>query len=279
MPELPEVETIRRLLEPSLVGKVITDIKIFEHKQFHGLSKKAIGTSIKKVERKGKVIYLELSNHLFLNFHLKMSGEILFSKNKDHAHLKSELPRTNTNKLPNKHTRIIIEFSGKSAIFFNDLRKFGWIKLSDKPEVPSGPDVMSREFTLSYLKKILKTANKPVKPFLLEQDKLSGIGNIYANDSLWEAKINPERKTKSLTEKEVGKLFKAIKKIITEAIKYKGSSAADEMYVMPDGEKGQYQKHFKVYHLHGKKCSRDNTVIKTIRQGGRGTFYCPKCQI
>ncbi len=279
MPELPEIETIRRSLEKEIVGKKIKNIKILEPKQFHGSIEQAEETLIKQIGRKGKVLFIELSNHKYLNFHLKMSGEILFAKDGKNAVLRGIIPRSNTNKLPNQHTRIIIEFSDDSALFFNDLRMFGWVKLTDKPEVPSGPDVMSPEFTRESLKKIASSTNKPIKALLLEQDKLAGVGNIYANDSLWEAKINPQRKAKSLTDDDIIYLYNAIKKIIAEGIKYKGSSAKDEMYILPDGEKGQYQDHFKVYHQQGKPCKRDGVIIKDIRIGGRGTFYCPKCQV
>ncbi len=269
MPELPEVETIKRFLQKNLIGKKILVIKILVHKQFHGMSEKAINTSIKQVERKGKVIYLELSNKQFLSFHLKMTGQILFRS----------INSPNANNLPNRHTRIFIEFKDGASLFFNDLRMFGWVKLTDKPEVPKGPDVLNHEFTETYLKQITNSTNKLIKPFLLDQDKLAGIGNIYANDSLWEAHINPQRKCKTLKAVEIKNLYKAINKIITEAIKYKGSSAKDKMYVLPDGTRGGYQNRFRVYERSGLPCLRDKTIIRTIKIGGRGTFYCPKCQI
>ncbi|MBI3619635.1 DNA-formamidopyrimidine glycosylase [Candidatus Roizmanbacteria bacterium] len=278
MPELPEVETIRRALIKNILHKKIKDVEIFSPKQFHGDITRVGGAKITGLRRKGKVLYLELANGLYLNFHLKMSGELLFGK-KRNVTLKEYLPRTGTKSLPNKHTRIILNFDDGSALFFNDLRLFGWIKLTNKPAVPGGVDVLSKEFTAPYLLTVGRSTTRPIKILLMDQEKIAGIGNIYANDSLWEAKINPLRKAKTLTEVEINNLYKAIKKIIAEAIKYKGSSAQDEMYVMPDGQKGKYQNHFRVYHRTGKPCFRDKKIIVAIRMSGRGTFYCPTCQI
>jgi formamidopyrimidine-DNA glycosylase len=140
-------------------------------------------------------------------------------------------------------------------------------------------DVLSPSFTLEYFKKCIRGSKKPIKPLLLEQNKITGIGNIYDNDCLWEARIHPARKANSLTEAELERLYEAIKKTINEGIQYKGSSAKDEMYVLPNSEKGSYQDHFKTYHQNGKPCPRDGAIIKRIELAGRGTFFCPQCQL
>ncbi len=279
MPELPEVETIRFSLENKIVGKSIREIKIFEPKQFIGNPEKAIKSSIKKIDRKGKVLFIQLSNNLYLNFHLKMTGEILYAQNILKAAYANKIPRSDSHSLPNKHTRIIFLFTDNSALFFNDLRKFGWVKLTNKPEVPQAPDILSRQFSLAFFKKLLQINKQPIKPLLMNQEKLVGLGNIYANDSLWEGCINPHRRSNSISHQEIKNLYKAIKKIVAEAIKYRGSSAHDEMYVLPDASKGRYQYHFKVYHREGKPCRRDKTLIKRVKQTGRSTFFCPLCQI
>ncbi|KKQ01948.1 MAG: Formamidopyrimidine-DNA glycosylase [Candidatus Roizmanbacteria bacterium GW2011_GWA2_36_23] len=279
MPELPEIETIRLHLKPIVIGKTIQNIEILEKKQLTGDVSKATGQNIQKIGRKGKVLFLELSNKYYLNFHLKMSGEILFAKNKDKAVYSNEIPRTKTKNLPNKFTRIIISFSDNSAIFFNDMRKFGWIKISDKPETPIGIDILSKDFTVDLLTNLINSANKPIKLFLMDQDKLVGIGNIYANDILWMAKINPFKKSSLLTGTQISNLFKSIKIIIAEAIKYKGSSGADEMYVLPNAKKGRYQYHFKTYQREGQSCFKCNSIIKRLKQGGRSSFFCPRCQV
>ncbi len=281
MPELPEIETIRLFLNSHLPNRVITGIDIREPKQFHGDPKQAIGKKIVRIGRTGKILHIQLGTvkkPQFLSFHLKLSGQILYASDKDTAQFKHSIPRANTNHMPAGTTRIILYFDDDSALFFNDMRKFGWIKLASQPEEPRGVDVLSPAFTREYFKQVLASTRRPIKVTLLDQDKIAGIGNIYDNDSLWEARIHPARKTNTLQEEEKDRLYDAIIKIINEGIKYKGSSAQDELYVLPDSEKGQYQHHFKTYHQHGKACTRCGETIKRIVVGGRGTFYCPGCQ-
>jgi formamidopyrimidine-DNA glycosylase len=277
MPELPEVETIRKSLEEVLPGKIISNVDVREKKQFVGDAQTIIGKKVTNITRKGKVLTLVVEN-VFVSIHLKLTGQILFAEDKNNAVFKNEIPRSGTNKMPANVTRVIIEFKDNSALFFNDLRKFGWVKLSDTMEETGAVDVLSPDFTFEYFKKSVSGSKKPIKPLLLEQDKITGIGNIYDNDALWEAKIHPERKANTLTEEELKNLYDGIKKVINEGIKYKGSSAKDEMYVLPNSEKGSYQEHFKAYHQDGKPCKRCGTIMVRINQGGRGTFFCPNCQ-
>ncbi|MDO8497966.1 MAG: bifunctional DNA-formamidopyrimidine glycosylase/DNA-(apurinic or apyrimidinic site) lyase [bacterium] len=278
MPELPEVETIRRSLEKDIIGKTIFSIDIREKKQFVGDPQKAIQQKVSAVQRKGKVLSLKLSNDLYLSFHLKLTGQILFHHDKDNSLFKNEIPRTYTNKMPAADTRIIFYFQDNSVLYFNDVRKFGWVKLTPQPEAPTSPDILSKEFTIEYIKKKLSASRKPIKVILMDQEFIAGIGNIYANDSLFIAGILPTRKANSLDEKEIKTLYEAIKKVIAEGIEYRGSSAQDEMYIMPDSTKGAYQFHFKVYHRENKPCFNCKTIIKRIKQGGRSSFYCEKCQ-
>ncbi|MEO6508883.1 MAG: DNA-formamidopyrimidine glycosylase [Patescibacteria group bacterium] len=278
MPELPEVETIRRSLQSDLPGKTIKAIEVIEQKQFKGDHRKAIGKKVIDVIRKGKMLTLVLDDSLYLTFHLMLTGQILLAADKDNAVFANVIPHTGSNKLPVNSTRVIIEFNDHSALYFNDQRKFGWVKLTETMEETKSVDVLSKDFSLEYFKKSIGASRKPIKPLLLEQDKITGIGNIYDNDALWEAKIHPTRKANSLSEVELETLHKAIKDVINEGIMYKGSSAKDEMYVLPDSTKGSYQEHFKVYHRNGQPCLRDTTLIERIELGGRGTFFCPKCQ-
>ena len=279
MPELPEVETIHRSLEKILPGKTIESIDVKEEKQFFGDRQKAVGKKIANVSRKGKVLTIVLEDSLFISIHLKLTGQILFADNKDHAVFKNNIPRTGTNIMPANVTRVIFNFKDNSALFFNDMRKFGWVKLTEKMPETAAVDLLSEKFTLEYFEKALSNSRKPIKVLLLEQDKIAGIGNIYDNDSLWEAKIHPERKTNTLSKQEVEHLYNGIKKIIDEGIQYKGSSAHDEIYLMPDSEPGQYQHHFRVYHRENAPCLRCQTTIERIKQGGRSSFLCPKCQV
>jgi len=278
MPELPEVETIRRSLSRTITGKKIKSLDVRTKKLFIGSSDDMIGSTIISLKRWAKIFTIVLSNGRFVQIHLKMSGELLYAKDSKNAELKNILPRAGSKKLPNKHTRIIVFFTDNSALYFNDLRMFGWMKVTTKEEKPKSPDALSREFTVDHLQHVFCSTKRSIKTVLMDQEKMGGIGNIYANDALWQAKIHPARAAISLTITEIKKLHRAIIEILKEAIKYKGSSAKDEMYVLPNGEKGQYQNHLKVYHRTGSPCLRCKTKIEAMRLGGRGTFFCPKCQ-
>lgn len=278
MPELPEVESIRMYLEKHIVGKKLTTVEILEKKMFFGDPKQIIGKKITEVLRSGKVLTIKFENNLYASFHLKLSGQILYSPNKKNSVFKNTIPRANTNKMPGKTTRIILYFEDSSALYFNDMRKFGWMKLGEKPEHAKGVDVLDPGFTFNYFEKAISKTTRPIKVVLMDQEKIAGIGNIYANDSLYVARIHPARKTNSLTNDEKKILYRSIFDTIKEGLHYKGSSARDELYLMPDGEKGTYQNHFKAYHQHGKPCVRCGTIMERMVVGGRGTFFCPNCQ-
>ncbi len=279
MPELPEVETIRSKLHREIIGKKIKSIKILEKKQFSGNPKTVEGKRIIDIKRVGKLLSMVLENKLFINIHLKLTGQILFASNINEAVFKNTIPFTGTNKMPSKTTRVIITFSDNSGLFFNDMRKFGWMKISDKQEIPKAIDILSPNFTLEYLEKVINQSKKPVKVLLMDQDKMAGIGNIYANEALFLAHIHPERKANTLNVTEIKSLYQAVKKVIEEGIKYKGSSAADEAYITPEGERGSMQQHFHVYQQEGKPCPKGcSGTVKRIKQAGRSSFYCPRCQ-
>lgn len=278
MPELPEVETIRNHLKPNILGKVISKIDVLEPKIFIGDSTKAEGKRVIDVLRSGKVLSIELETGLFLSFHFKLSGQLLFAHDSQNAVYKDKIPGASSNKMPSSSTRVIIHFADNSAIYFNEVRKFGWIKFSDIQEKPKGVDVMSKKFTKEYFEKNLANTRRPIKVVLMDQDRYAGIGNIYANEALWEAKIDPSIPPQKLTESQINKLHQAIINAIQKGIKHQGSSGNDEMYVLPDGSKGGFQYQFVVYQQNGKPCPRCGEIIKRIKLGGRGTFFCPKCQ-
>ncbi len=283
MPELPEVETIRRNLEKDLVGKILGEVDIRVSKQFIGNKRDILGAKIISIERFGKILafklvsinYSLITSH-YLNIHLKLTGQLVFGKNSKENIYQAIIPHSHQNKLPAKTTRIIFYFKDGSVLYFNDLRKFGWIKITNKPLKPQGTDILSKDFTLKLFSDLARLINKPIKLFLMDQDKLAGVGNIYANDALFLAKIHPMRKSKSLNPMELQKLYQMVKKVIDEGLKYNGSS--DESYILPDTSIGEYQKHFKVYGQEGKKCIRCKTIIKRIKQAGRSYFFCSLCQ-
>lgn len=278
MPELPEVETIRLMLESRIISKTISAIQILEPSQFIGDEKALIGSTVKELQRRGKVLSIMLSNGAVISTHLKLTGQILYASDRKNATYINTIPYAESSKLPAKSTRVIIEFTDGSALFFNDIRKFGWVKVGSEPHGPTSADVLSRQFTKEYLADITSKTRKPIKTLLMDQEYIAGIGNIYANDSLWAAGINPERKSNSLNEDEIVRLHDSILTTINKGLKYKGSSARDEVYILPDGSKGNYQLHFKVYHREGLPCLKCKTNIIRIKQAGRSSFYCPNCQ-
>lgn len=285
MPELPEVETIKRKLTPNIIGKIISDIIILSPKNFIGNKNSVIGKKIVEVNRFGKVLVIGLAttpNTLppttYLNIHFKLSGQILFANNINDAVFKNVIPFTGGNKMPANTTRVIIKFSDCDGLFFNDLRKFGWIKISDQPLKPKGIDVLDKKFTLSAVEGLTRKTKKPIKILLMDQDLITGIGNIYANDSLFLAKVHPLRPANSLKENEIKLLYQSIKKVIKEGIQDLGSSGADEAFILPDGSRGRHQRHFLVYQREGEPCLKCKTVIKRIKHSGRSSFFCLKCQ-
>lgn len=287
MPELPEVETIKRKLKPSIVGKIISEVEILSPKNFAGNKNDVIGKKIISVERYGKVLSIQLvnpltrepSNDTYLNVHFKLSGQILFSKTVNKAVFKNIIPFTGSNKMPANTTRVVIKFTDGSGIFFNDLRKFGWIKVSDQPLKPKGIDVLDKKFVMQFLTNITNSTKRPIKPVLMDQDLITGIGNIYANDSLFLAKVHPQRPANSLTKLEISKLFISIKKVILDGIKDCGSSGADEAFILPDGSRGNHQRNFLVYQREKQPCVACKTIIKRIKHNGRSSFFCSTCQI
>ncbi|MFC1710975.1 bifunctional DNA-formamidopyrimidine glycosylase/DNA-(apurinic or apyrimidinic site) lyase [Patescibacteria group bacterium] len=280
MPELPEVETIKRGLQTAIKGKKIADINVLNTNSFKGNSKKAIGSSVLEVKRRAKMLIIKLPEDLLL-IHLKMSGQLIFQpKNEKPEKLKN---KQKVLKLPNKHTRVILKFTDGSKLFFNDIRKFGWIKILSPKDFmlqtkSLGPEPLKKEFTSDYLKQIFTRSQRPIKLMLMDQTKIAGIGNIYASEALFMAGINPEKKVNTLKSKEIKALKKAVVKVLKKGIKYKGSSAQDKTYIQPTGEIGSYQHHFLVYQRNNKKCKICARIIKRIKIGGRSTFYCNNCQ-
>lgn len=283
MPELPEVETLKRQLEKKVKGKIIKEVDIISPKNFIGRKEEIIGKKIVEINRFGKVLSLKLidgknRNSIFLNIHLKLTGELLYANDVNNAVFNEVIPFTKTNKMPANTTRVIIKFNDGSGLFFNDLRKFGWMKIKDQPEKPKGIDVLSNDFTLVFFSNLVKKSKKPIKILLMDQEKITGVGNIYANDALFLAKIHPKRRSDTLNEIEIKNLFKSIRKIIEQGIKHGGSSGADEAFVQIDGTKGKHQRFFLVYQRENLPCPVCGTLIKRIKQGGRSSFFCPKCQ-
>jgi len=257
MPELPEVETIKNYLVPKYIGKTILKIEVTNPKQVVGDCKKVIKQKIISFDRHGKVMIVNLSNKTSIQIHLKMSGRISY--------------------WPTIHTRAIIHFLNADKLYFNDPRKFGWLKIDNKLHTSKGIDCLDEKFTLPVFIKIIEHSRRNIKTLLLDQTLIAGIGNIYANDALWLARISPLRSAESLSEKEVENLFNSVKDVMANGIKHGGSSKT-YVYRLPDGTRGNYQDHFLVYSQENKSCKNCGEKIKKITQGGRSTWFCVKCQ-
>ena len=333
MPELPEVETIRRQLNENLVGQKVVEVEILNLKSWSGDKDMVIGSEVVGVRRKGKALIVDLmsvvNGQLSLVIHLKMTGQLIYenhelgirnygsSEERLNEHLKHRFagghPTADfVGQLPSKHTRVIIKFRGphpdpllkgegvspsyfkrglggvkrnhySGTLFFNDQRKFGWIKLMPSNAVGKLKFIESLgkepwDFTPEEWTKLLQASKKPIKVRLMDQNVIAGVGNIYANDACWEAKIDPRRPANSLNPTETVLLLEKVKLVLDEGIKYGGATAAN--YVNLHGLGGKYQEHFRVYQRGGEPCIReDGGVIEKVTLGGRGTFWCQKCQV
>ncbi len=280
MPELPEVETIRTQLADKLVGRKIVGVEVRLPKIWQGDKAKVVGQTIKQVERRAKIIIIKLSNGYSLVTHLKMTGQLVYGdKTAETISFHQGIPFAGFS-LPAKTTHVILKLD-KGTLFFNDMRQFGWMKVVSQEQLAEidekhGPDALGAGFTAEYLAKILSNWSRPVKLLLMEQSKIAGIGNIYANEALWCAKISPMKRGKEV--ENVTELYRCIKEVLEKGLKYGGSSAADEAFVNALGGRGHMQEHFNVYQKQKTPCPRCGATIAMSRIGGRGTFFCPKCQ-
>ena len=291
MPELPEVETIVRQLNKTIKGEVITDLWTdspnnlkgnFKIEKVHSLIK---NRKVLKVERKGKNILIFLDKDWVLWIHLKMTGHLLVG---DFEYLHDQWqPKTQGALLDpqNRFLHWVFSLKNGKKLALSDMRKFAKIVLLTTKDLKQakdlndlGIDPLSLEFNQEQLEEILSSARGEIKKILMDQKIISGIGNIYANEVLWEAKINPFKKAKELEKEEIKRLLQAIKEILGLAIKYQGTSAEDEAYRNLQGEEGSYAQFLQVYQKEGEPCSRCGTLIKRVKNQGRSTFYCPQCQ-
>lgn len=282
MPELPEVETIKRQLKEKVLGHKILKIEVLKLKQFRGDQQRIIGARILDVRRRAKNIIIDLDDKLHLLIHLKMTGQLIFSdKNNKYGGGHPIAPFGLS--VPNKYTHIRIYFTDKSKLYYNDVRQFGWMKVLDEIELKKefekfGPEPLDKEFDFNILNERIKSKNNmPIKIALMDQSVIVGLGNIYANELLFNAGIDPRRKVKTLTKKELEKIFNAINIVLKKAIKYQGTSADD--YVTLEGEKGHYDEKLWIYDKKDEKCpNKCGGIIEKIKLGGRGTYFCSKCQ-
>lgn len=286
MPELPEVETIRRDLAKVLVGKKIVDVQIINKSPIKESSEKfkkiLLNKTVKKIERIGKLMMLDLSDENFLLIHLKMTGQLIYRY--DHKILEGghNLPVFKENDLPTKYTWVTWKFNDGSKLYFNDMRKFGYLKIVDKKEKETimakyGIEPLTKNFTLVNFKKVLIKRKTSIKSVLLNQALIAGIGNIYADEICFAAGIRPDRSVAKLSEAEIKKVFIASEEILKKAIAHKGTTFRD--YVNAHGGKGNFFDYLQVYKRVGEKCLRcKKGIITAGKIGGRSSHYCPVCQ-
>ena len=272
MPELPEVETIRRGLSPLIIGEVIKDV--FIEKDTLGLlagslslddfKNTFIGSQIEELSRHGKYLVFSLNNGFLWIVHLRMTGQIVWTAAEDP---------------PLNYQRAYISFESGYDLRWADLRKFGtWQITTDILELQKklGPEPLDAEFSVAYLRQLIKNRTTPIKSLLLDQHFVAGLGNIYVAEALYQARIRPDTPSGQLSTRAITKLRESCYSVLERAIEYGGASFSD--YVDAYGDEGEAHMHVQVFRRDGKACYRCGTIIQKIRLAGRGTHFCPKCQ-
>ena len=318
MPELPEVETVRRGLAELLPGRVVTRAAVFDSpKSFPNapadVEQFLYGARVTAVRRRAKVLMIDLDTQYSLVIHLKMTGQLVFRQGSRHSvrvsPKKSRGPRNVAHnfsadtareiddfagghpndsligELPDRSTRVQIDFTDGSRLFFNDQRKFGWVKLLPTDEVKNlpfmqkvGPEPLDPNTRAEdFIQRIRRRQNSMIKPAFLDQTVIAGVGNIYADEALWAARIHPQTRVKNVSDQQLNTLFTELRCVLQLSIDQGGST--DKNYVDAEGRKGNYLTFAHVFRREGQACHRhpDQEIIK-LKVGGRGTHICPVCQ-
>jgi len=267
VPELPEVETIRAQLAPRLEGRTLTRVEILDPRltrpyDLFEVADELEGDTVLVVERRGKYLVLRLESGLALLVHLRMTGSFGFT--------------------PATHERAVLELDDGSRLAYRDVRRFGtWLVLETADIEPylsakNGAEPLGPRFTVAWLASRLAARRAPLKAVLLDQRVVAGLGNIYVDEALWRARVNPLRPANGLGAEEVARVHRAIRAALRAGIERQGSTLRD--YATPDGTEGSMQDEFRVYGRDGEPCPRCRTTISKTRAGGRGTWFCPRCQ-
>lgn len=285
MPELPEVEMVRRQLEDKVVGKEIAAVEVRADKSAGNdpdFASSLVGKKIEGIERVGKYLFFALSDDSYLTSHLRMTGRLIFVSADDSeefggGHALSSIPESQ----PHKHTRLIFTFADGSHLYYNDMRKFGYVKRATSEEVAAqknalGVEPVSDEYSLEEFNDILRDRKTTVKAALLKQSDIAGLGNIYVDEACWRAGVRPDRQAGNLTNGQVEALFAATSSVLEDAIAHGGTTFRD--YVDTEGEHGNFTDKLAVFGREGEECPRCGEVIEKSRVAGRGTHICPRCQ-
>lgn len=288
MPELPEVETVRRGLAELIIGKTVAGAVVYDSpKSFpnaqHDIEQFLYGATITAVRRRAKVLLIDLSSAYTLVIHLKMTGQLVYRG--DQVFGAGHPTDSLIGELPDRSTRVMIEFSDTSRLYFNDQRKFGWVKLVATALVPAldfmqkvGPEPLDESFTAEVLwGRLQRRKNTTIKAAILDQTVLAGVGNIYADEGLWGAKIHPATRVKDVNKEAVTLLWRELREVMNLAIEKGGST--DKNYVNAEGKRGSYMDFARVFRREGQTCLRHpDVVISKTKVAGRGTHLCPECQ-
>lgn len=287
MPELPEVETVRKGLERLLPGHRIA-------REWHNWPKSfpnadsdvtafLIGATVQTVRRRAKVLLIDLDTGYTLVIHLKMTGQLVYRS--DNQRFGAGHPSDSlVGELPDKSTHVYFDFADGSKLFFNDQRKFGWVRLMPTTEVEQldfflkvGPEPLSADFSpADFSKRLDRRAKSGIKAVLLDQTVIAGVGNIYADEGLWGAKIHPETKVQDIPAAKRKALYTSLREVMNLSIEKGGST--DHTYVDAEGKRGSYLTFANVFRREGKTCVRCGTTIIKTKVAGRGTHICPHCQ-
>ena len=281
MPELPEVETMKLQLGQFLTGHNIKDVEIRNLKIFSGNPKDIIGGKIVGTRRFGKVSVIDLSNGYSILTHVKLTGQFIY-RGPNLVSPEKLSPKV-TGGVPGPHTLVIFHLDKGGELYYNDVRRFGWIRIEKTQDVEKekfivklGPEPF-KGLTLQVFQIILSKTKRPVKIVIMDQEKMGGVGNIYATDALWLSKISPRTTANSLQPEKIEELYNAILTVLKSGLKYGGAS--ELAFVTPDGREGQYQNHTLAYGHTGEPCDRcHKAVFQKYFLGGRGTYVCPVCQ-
>lgn len=287
MPELPEVETVRTGLSGFLPGKQIVSVTHDWAKSFPNapadVENFVIGSRITGVRRRAKVLIIDLDTNYSLVIHLKMTGQLVYRG--EHERFGAGHPSGSlVGELPDNSTRVVVTFTDNSRLFFNDQRKFGWMRLLPTPEVEQldffqkvGPEPLAVNFTAAdFMQRLQRRRGSGIKAVLLDQTVVAGVGNIYADESLWAAKIHPATRVHDIRTQKLHTLYQALRGVLALAIEKGGST--DRNYVSAEGKRGSYLSFAKVFRREGQACPRCGTSIIKTKVAGRGTHICPRCQ-
>ena len=281
MPELPEVETIRRGLDKFILSQTIQEVHILCEKSFRGNKKWLLGQKIIKVDRRGKALLIQLENNMWMMVHLRMTGQMIFVGDEKFA--AGHPDGGFTEKMPGRHTRVYFDFTNGTHLFFNDQRKFGFIAVLDELGLhedkflnklaPEPWDMKPDDFYVM----LQRHKNSPVKAVILDQSNIAGVGNIYADEGCFYAGILPWRRCGDIEREESDKLLEGLATVMQRSIDSGGSTMKD--YVRADGTKGNYLEKFaQVFRREGLECPRCGKIIEKDRVAGRGTHFCRGCQ-